>query len=721
MAGYGPSETTNICTLRPRVAFNELPSNIGWPLRNTSVFVLEEGSANIVPRGGLGELCFGGDQVARGYVGYELLQNEKFCNHPVGGRLYRSGDLGRLLPNGSLLFHGRLDSQIKIRGQRVEMGELNSCISKASFIRECASVLIQPRIDDMQPKPQLLSFWVPTRGFAVAEMRILECRAFREKISMLFERLTSDLPSYMVPTHLVPISKIPITTQGKVDASALSNLFDSMDHACRKITAHDQANSEENGVESETEKSLSRALSEILCLPSSSIQRFTSFMSLGLDSITAVPLSKSLSVPVSMILRYSSVASLARALDKGSIDWRKPSAVKLEEVVKELFFDVQRRSNLKPGDVKEVLPCTPLQEAMLSATEFSNGVTYNNRMLFRVNGDFDLLRKSWQSMVTRHDILRTVFVPVEHQHCSFAQVILKTYHPCWISETEEGPDFNRKSKMSNDDLNLQNWHVDQPRYYFIERCMQGTPYLLFICHHALYDGLAMENLLKEVEMCYMGHMLPPVLQYEPYLKQMYSLEDQSTNDFWSNHMRNYEPVAFPILRAPEQCRPQSTEYQSVRCPLSLSLSYIEAQCKDLSINLLSLGQAIWAKMLAIYTGKKDVCIGNVVSGRNLDMIDLNGLIAPCFNTIPIRIDFGKLTRNVDLANRLKEHNVDCLPFQLTSLRYIKKFLKSRTRLVFDTIFLLQRPKRPLNSAIWSLEEDAGDMDVSRNERYLSQG
>ena len=712
--GYGPSETTNICTLRPRVAVDDLPSNVGWPLRNTSIFVLEEGSTNIVPRGGLGELCFGGDQVARGYIGFESLENEKFINHPLGGRLYRSGDLGRLLPNGGLLYHGRLDTQIKIRGQRVEVGELNTCILKVSFVRECASILVQPERNDVHLLPQLLSFWVPKKGFAPIDELLVQCKTYREEISVLFKTLTSELPSYMIPTHLIPINRIPITVQGKVDRKILSNLFSLMDGTSLNNTAQHGTDSTNNDTVSGTEKSIYHAISEILCIPLSDIQRYTSFFTLGLDSITAVPLSKSLSVPISMILKYSSVATLARAIDKSSSEDREESTVQLENVTQELYMNVQQKSILNLTDIKKVLPCTPLQEAMLSATELSGGTTYINRMLFKVNGDCRLLRKSWQFMVERHDILRTIFVPVENERFSFAQVILKKWCPSWISMTEEDTDYDMKLQKVSYKSYSQNWPVDQPNYCFIEKPVRGVPHLLFLCHHALYDGTAMENLLKEVEMHYLQHSLPRVLQYEPYLNQMLSLEKQSTDDFWLHHMRNYQPMTFPNLQDAEQRQPHSIKHGSVKRSLSLSLSYVEAQCKDLAINLLSLGQAIWAKLLSTYLGKKDICFGNVVSGRNSDMLDLRGLVAPCFNTIPVRIDIGKLTRNIDLANNLKEHNVNCLPFQLTSLRKVRKCLNSKIRQVFDTIFLLQLPKPPLDQTIWRLEEDVGDMDVSCN-------
>ncbi|EOD48642.1 putative nonribosomal siderophore peptide synthase protein [Neofusicoccum parvum UCRNP2] len=116
--GYGPSETTNICTVRPNVTEEDLINNIGAPFTNTSAFVMDEAKDVLIPRGGVGELCFGGDQVYRGYLNMPDLTARKIINHPAFGRIYRSGDMGRLCPDGSILFTGRSDDQVKLRDKR---------------------------------------------------------------------------------------------------------------------------------------------------------------------------------------------------------------------------------------------------------------------------------------------------------------------------------------------------------------------------------------------------------------------------------------------------------------------------------------------------------------------------------------------------------------------------------------------------------------------------
>ena len=154
--GYGPSETTNICTVKPKVSLHDSINNIGPPLKNTSAFVLSSKvNFALVPRGGEGELCFGGSQVFRGYMD----QNQnigKIIEHPTFGRLYRSGDFGRLMPDGSLAFTSRKDDQVKIRGQRVELGEINNIMLRSKEVHDCVTFVMGGTANTSQ---RLVCFW----------------------------------------------------------------------------------------------------------------------------------------------------------------------------------------------------------------------------------------------------------------------------------------------------------------------------------------------------------------------------------------------------------------------------------------------------------------------------------------------------------------------------------------------------------------------------------
>ncbi|KAG6251978.1 NRPS protein [Claviceps purpurea] len=131
--GYGPSETTNICSVK-KMSHGEFTEHLGWVFPGTSVVVLSPNTLDVVPFGWLGEFCFGGSQVARGYLNDDELTAQKFIEHPSFGRIYRSGDVGRMLPDGSLMIIGRLDSQLKVRGQRVEASEIDGILTSTTQV-----------------------------------------------------------------------------------------------------------------------------------------------------------------------------------------------------------------------------------------------------------------------------------------------------------------------------------------------------------------------------------------------------------------------------------------------------------------------------------------------------------------------------------------------------------------------------------------------------------
>jgi ferricrocin synthase len=130
------------------------------------------------------------------------------------------------------------------------------------------------------------------------------------------------------------------------------------------------------------------------------------------------------------------------------------------------------------------------------------------------------------------------------------------------------------------------------------------------------------------------------------------------------------------------------------------------------VSLLSLGQAVWAKLIAAFTGEKDVCFGNVVSGRTLPVEGIERIVAPCFNTIPLRVTFNDRTTNLELANMVQRSNAETLEYQMTPLRRIMKQLKLEGAHLFDTLLILQHFTERDDADLWEVLEDRGEMDVS---------
>lgn len=275
--GYGPSETTNICSVHPKVSPSDHINNVGIPLPNTSMFVSSQDVFRPLPKGALGEIWIGGEQVGQGYLNNAELTAEKFVHHSEYGMLYRSGDFGRMLPNGNILFHGRQDDQVKLRGQRIELGEIEQALITMPMVSDGVVLLIE---GFGQTPDRLIAYWSSPNMYEIADQR--DC------IDSMFDELRSQLPMYMVPDYLIYVEKFPLTSQGKTDRMALKALFQNMKPTTLGNCSKQDHVSEGGGLNARHEILVAEALADVTGAPLGAIARDTSFFALGLDSISCI-------------------------------------------------------------------------------------------------------------------------------------------------------------------------------------------------------------------------------------------------------------------------------------------------------------------------------------------------------------------------------------------------------------------------------------------------
>ncbi|KAK2627657.1 hypothetical protein QTJ16_002303 [Diplocarpon rosae] len=698
--GYGPSETTNICTISPRVSKHDAINNIGPPFRNTSAFVLAPGpDFTLVPRGGVGEFCFGGAQVFRGYIDLSQ-QVDRIVEHPRLGRLYRSGDFGRLMPDGSLAFLGRKDDQVKIRGQRVELGEINNIMLRSEDVADSVAMIIDTEKDCSQ---RLVCFWASGQSDSeVLEPRLLPDREVFEK---LYRSLDAALPAYMIPTTLIPVSFMPSTPQGKIDKRLLVKHFQTLDidilKSCSRATT-----SASDHTWTDLETAIAQAVAEITRVSVTEIGPDTSFFGLGIDSITAIWLSKSLvsatgkRINISDILKFSSVTRLAEKLSTVIEDSRLNIRVASEDghfgFDETLLSTVSEQFETSGKRVQDVLPCTPLQEAILSAVEASQKKLYDNSVIIDITGDVVKLEKCWQEMARRHEIMRTCFVSTDSQRYPFVQVVLKDYDLSFGSIASLG------ERASPGDF--------APPYTLDLIKLPGAIKLVISMHHALYDGVALATLCEEVEKLYHGRSLASPVSFAPFLKSMVSLDMEKADQFWHCRLRN---CPFPKFRdTTASSAPQVSENQRIqRISAKSPLSWLESSIKKYSTSLLAVCHTAWVSVLSEYLQETDICFGNVVSGRSIPVEGIERLVAPCFNTIPARLQNVHQLSYLEAFRRLQSFHADSIPFQLMPLRRIQTKLSPDGSRLFDTLFILQQPSQDLDAEIWRLEDDSGSMDL----------
>lgn len=704
--GYGPSETTNICSVK-RMGANQAIQHLGWSFHNTSSFVLAQDSTDPVPFGCLGEFCFGGDQVAQGYLNMEDVTAAKFINHPTFGRIYRSGDLGRMLPDGSMVIAGRADEQIKIRGQRVELDEVTEAIRQSGNF-DCATLLL--KADETGTRDQIISF-VVSKTKEMAKFRILGVDdGVKGDIQSMYHALEARLPLYMLPSAAIPISTLPTTSSGKLDKAKLKQAFRDFAQDQLALVSYGAEKNTDDGDWSPIETEIAQTISNALNVRRVDIRRWTPLATLGLDSISAIQVSRDLNsklgtrFPISAILQNSSIARLAKlapATDNSERTRRDVPELLPPDVIDEIAEGLRRFG--KP--FTKILPCTPLQEAMLG-TPSADG-QYLNQMLFKVSGDLEPLKTAWNAMVARHDILRTCFVATNDARWPILQIALDLWQAPWHDlggpQSDIDECIQRHGRMVPDAVDSL-----EPAVSFATFKQNDNVYLSFLCHHALYDGVAIQRLLYEVERHTFGVSLPPAPAYDRFLGESLRLP-ANTDRFWLDHLAYYEPkLTSNIVSRLTKTRAHELAYE-----VDMTLSEATARTRVLGVSLLALVQTAWAKALGRIFDTGDICFGNVVNGRSLPIEGISDLVAPCFNTVPIRMDLSRSQRNLDVMKAFQRINAELMNYQFTPLRRIQSMVPGvGNQALFDTLLLLQQPSRSLDQRLWTLERDNGDMDVS---------
>lgn len=707
--GYGPSETTNICNVRPAVSQQDTQNNVGPALANTSIFVCErqdaasKGDKNVqplslknfrpIPRGAIGEIWVGGEQVGRGYIDPQLTA-KSFLNHPRYGRLYRSGDIGRLLIDDSLVIAGREDDQVKLRGQRLELGEINSSLLKCEFVNDAVSTIIKGE----NGNDRLISFWSTHshRSFTKSDVLV--------KTRALFDQLTTILPTYMIPDTLLYLERLPLTRQGKTDRRAVVEMYQALDLEQLQHLSRDSKTSEDADPLSDFEKKLADVISETLQVPPDSVRRNSSLFALGLDSISAIRLTQSLKkvghlhMDVSTILRNPSISQLISA----TVDNRplQPSVHGQQPLDSFLADDwrikVRARYAQSGFEVESFLPCTPLQESMAITSTSSESAAYQNIVVLRVHGDLPKLRAAWELAVTRHQLLRTGFVASESAERPYIQVVLKHFQLPWLDEQEQP-----LANSNLDKLMLPPWCIK------VYQNAKETKLILEI-HHVLYDAEAMSILQAEIQSAYYNDPLSTPITFNRYLAFMESLDLGKQDTFWKKHLQQSSPCTLGDVLRPQDRRP-------VGCPstvgqnATISLCAFRDHVRRLSTTSLSLVQTAWSQLLFCIFQKQDVCFGTVLSGRNLPIDGVDSIVGPCFNTVPTRVRVKHNQSAHSLCRDLQQSNIEVLPFQPSSLRRIQLQNTENGRPLFDTLLLLQQNDTQLDEEVWSLEKESGDM------------
>ncbi len=666
---YGPTEATIWSTMAVCVPGGGRPA-IGQPIDNTRAYVLDA-RLEPAPVGVPGELCVGGSGVARGYGGRPDLTAERFVpdglSGDAGARLYRTGDRVRWLATGQLEYLGRTDFQVKVRGYRIEPGEIETVLGRHPAVRE-AVVLAR---EDAPGERRLVAYVGAAEAVPAAELRA---------------HLRESLPEYMVPSALVVLEALPISPNGKVDRRALP------------APEPGGGEAEYEAPRSVTEELLAEIWAEVLRAERVGIR--DSFFELGGHSLLATRV-------VSRVREAFGVELPLRAL------FEAPTVAGLAERVDALRRDGagQMVPPLVPVSREGALPLSFAQQRLWFLDQLEPGsAAYNMPAALRLRGCLDVgaMQAALTGVARRHGTLRTVFATESGEPVQ--RIAVPAPVPLPFIDLAGLPDAVRVSELRRLARAEASRPFDLARGPLLRATLLGLGgeehALLFTLHHIISDGWSTGVLVREVSELYTAEMQgrAPVLselavQYADYAAWQRAwlagdvLEAQLV--WWRERLAG----APPVLELPtDRPRPRVAGERAGSSPVRLSPETSHAlrvlgraEGATLFMTLLS----AWQLLLSRYSGQEDVVVGTPVAGRT--RLETEPLIGFFANTLVLRTDlsgglsFGGLLRRVREAT-LGAYQHQDLPFEKLVEELAPERSLSHTPL-FQVLFALQNAER----------------------------
>lgn len=701
---YGPTEMSIGCTAAEVTRESNL-RNVGRPYGNSVAHVLIPGSNRYTLRGVAGELCFTGDLVANGY--HNRPDAKGFVDDFDGERMYRTGDVVRLMADDTVEYLRREDDQTKVRGQRLELGEITEAIRSTAVTTLGLSKIDVATMVAQHPKlsrSHLVSFVVPIPHTDKAP-EVLETisSAYGYNIARKIQgRCRKLLPAYMVPDVVIPLTKLPLApSSGKADLKRLKVLFADTPIA---NMVHHNSSEQPNQLQSscreltEAERDVRSAVMSTLAVDAADISTNTNIFRLGLDSLSAISLAIKMQklgydCTVSSVLRNPLLEELALLPKK---DQNKGGPAEKLVKTRSRLADLQSKfrathsHGLGDSSIQALKPCLPLQETLV-ATSLNNksGALYVNHVALRLSTEIDcaLLYRAWARVVADHEILRTCFQEFED---GIVQVVLQYDEPQSISWTEiaisdpESASQLQRNKSAIEIISDIASKAPIRLNLFRASSEDRSSILLIAIHHALYDAESIAMILQELNLRYHSVIPSAHTPFDCMIEHVCSQDQEASKVFWSNYLAHYTPTSI-VDPADTTNENLSNFFPTVDRTFASTVAELEDFSSSISGTLTSTIQAVFGIILAQTLKTHDVVFGAVLSGRTVPIENPHTIVAPCITTIPQRVNFRTdCSTIVDIVKGAQQGFVASLEFQHTALRHIHRWLEAENPL-FDCL------------------------------------
>ncbi|HEY9472967.1 MAG TPA: condensation domain-containing protein, partial [Mycobacteriales bacterium] len=671
--GYGPTETTIYSTMY-RVGRVDGPVPLGGPVANTDLRVLDS-TGRLSPTGVTGELYIGGTGLAEGYLHRPDLTAERFVPDPLDPNvtLYRTGDLARWRSDGILEFLGRADTQVKLRGFRIEPGEIETVLRGHPMVADAVAVLRE----DTPGSPRLVAY-VTGHGPVDATVLVGELRAMAR----------ARLPEYMVPAAVVTLDALPHTPNGKVDRAALPEPDDSaMQFADYLAPTGD------------TERLLADAFGEVLGL--SRVGARDGFFDLGGDSLHAARAVARLQrdlpwLGVRDIYQTPVVAELATALDAAARAGGAPPAPADPPVVP------------RPADLTGI-PLSFQQEQLWFLDQLAPGeATYNTVLALRLSGALDVaaLCRALDTVQARHEVLRTTFVTTDEVPCQVvgppSPVPLRRDDVSALPAQQREVQATRLADQeAAEPFDLRAGPLLRAR---LVRLSDRDHLLVVSTHHIVFDGWSEATFTAELAESYSAFVsgrdprLPdlPVQFGDFAVWQREWLRGpvlEAHLGYWQDRLTGAPTLELPTDRP----RPGMPSFRGAVLTSDLPadlLAALRGLARAHGVSLFMTLLAGFKLLLTRYTGQEDLVVGTATAGRNRP--DCEDLVGFFVNMVVLRSDLSGNPSFTDVLARVRDVTLDAyehqdVPFEKVVERVAPRRDASRNPLFQVAFGLLPTP------------------------------
>ena len=695
--GYGPTEATIMCAHYPVPPDHEVMHHmIGAPMNNVSLRLYDR-YGNLVPVGVPGELYVGGAGVSRGYLNRDELTAEKFVTID-GERFYRSGDVGRYLHDGNIIFLGRSDHQVKIRGFRIEPGEIENVLSRHEAVRK--SVVVAH--EDASGQKALVAYVTAEEGAETTE---------RE----LREHLREKLPEHMIPAAFVTLDTLPLTPLGKIDRKALP-VPDFARHSVERFYLAPR---------NEVEAVLAGIWAEVLKTTRVGVE--DNFFELGGHSLLATQV-------ISRVRDAFGVETPLRAVFE-----RPTPALLAVQIEAELRAGTGvGQAPLVPAKRDGALPLSFAQQRLWFLDQLEpNNFIYNMPHVVRLDGklDVDAMEAAFTEIVSRHEALRTTFVVENGQPLQVINPPQALRLP--VLDFRMLPEAQREAEV----MHFAAEEVKRPfdlssgpllRTYLL-RVGDEAHVLLFTLHHIVCDGWSINLLIQEVAALYQAFVagqsspLPELaLQYADFaVWQRQSLSGEALERqlaYWKEQLAGAPPVLdLPTDRPRGAVQTHRGSYFSFPIP-ALLIERLEALSRRESATLFMTTLAAWQTLIYRYSGQTDISVGTSIANRN--RAEIEPLIGFFANMLVMRSRLSGEMSFKRLLEQVREMTLRAFAHQDAPFEKLVEELQAQRSLshspLFQVLFVLENvplrvPELPgLELSLIEQESEITKYDLSLN-------